>query len=45
MERSRFVQKSESDSRRFEVTLRYRFNTVRSKYKGQGAAGDELKRL
>lgn len=31
--------------RRFFITLRYRFNPVKSKYKGKSVAGDELKRL
>lgn len=34
-----------SDSRSFRVSVRYRFNTTRSKYRGSGAANEELKRL
>lgn len=34
-----------SDSREIRLTLRYKFNASKSKYKGKGAAGDELKRL
>lgn len=33
------------DSREVQFTIRYKFNTSKSKYKGKGAAGDELKRL
>ena len=33
------------DSREFSISLRYRFNTTKSKYKGTGAANDELRRL
>lgn len=32
------------DSREFSISLRYRFNTTKSKYKGTGAANDELRR-
>lgn len=39
------LQSSNGDTRQFYVTLRYRFNPVKSKYKGKSAAGDELKRL
>lgn len=38
-------QANEWDTREFSVTLRYKFNTTKSKYKGTGAANDELKRL
>lgn len=34
-----------SDSREVRLTIRYKFNTSKSKYKGEGAAGEELKRL
>ena len=33
------------DRRRFVLTLRYKFNTTRSKYKGTGAGNDEKSRL
>lgn len=38
-------QTSWYDSREFAITLRYKFNTSRSKYKGTGAGNDEKKRL
>ena len=34
-----------SDSREVRLTLRYKFNTSKSKYKGKGTAEEELKRL
>ena len=34
-----------SDSRMLRLTVSYRFNTTRSKYRGTGAANDELERL
>ena len=34
-----------SDSREIRLTARYKFNASKSKYKGKGAAGEELKRL
>ena len=34
-----------NDRRRFVVTLRYKFNTTRSKYKGEGAGNDEKNRF
>lgn len=37
--------KQEFDSRDFYVTLRYRFNTARSKYKGTGAGQSERNRF
>ena len=37
--------KQEFDSREFYVTLRYKFNTARSKYKGTGAGESERKRF
>ena len=45
MYRSELTQGGQYDSRKFYVTVRYRFNVQRSKYKGKGAAGDELNRL
>lgn len=45
MENSRFTQQSRYDSRQVRLTLRYRFNTARSKYRGGGAADSERKRL
>ena len=34
-----------SDSRNFQVSITYRFNYTRSKYKGNGAGEDEKERL
>ena len=34
-----------SDSRELRFTIRYKFNTAKSKYKGKGAAAEEIKRL
>ena len=34
-----------SDSREFGLTIRYKFNTTRSKYKGTGAGNEEKNRL
>lgn len=34
-----------SDSREFGLTVRYKFNTTRSKYKGSGAGYEEKNRL
>lgn len=45
MYRSELTQGGQYDSQKVYVTVRYRFNVQRSKYKGKGAAGDELKRL
>lgn len=39
------AQSSEYDSRQFVLTLRYKFNTTRSKYKGTGAGNAEKNRL
>lgn len=39
------LQSSNGDTRQFYVTLRYRFNPVKSKYKGKSTVDDELKRL
>lgn len=33
------------DSREFELTVRYKFNSAKSKYKGTGAGEAEIKRL
>nr|MBS9768769.1 TonB-dependent receptor family protein [Flavobacteriaceae bacterium] len=33
------------DSRKFEFTIRYKFNTTRSKYKGKGAGSSEIRRM
>ena len=38
-------QTNQWDTREFSITLRYKFNTTKSKYKGTGAANDELRRL
>ncbi len=45
MQNSTFIQTGSSDSRLFSVTLRYKFNATRSKYRGQGAAEGEKNRL
>lgn len=42
---SYFYPNNKNDSREFVLTLRYKFNTTRSKYKGTGAANNELRRL
>lgn len=42
---SYFYPNNRNDSREFVLTVRYKFNSARSKYKGTGAANDELKRL
>lgn len=34
-----------SDTRRIRLTVRYKFNVARSKYKGTGAAPEEMRRL
>jgi len=33
------------DSREIELTIRYNFNTAKSKYKGVNAGDDEIKRF
>jgi hypothetical protein len=33
------------DSREFELTVRYKFNSAKSKYKGTGAGDKEINRL
>lgn len=40
-----FEQSGMGDTRCVRLTVRYRFNAVRSKYKGKGAAADQLNRL
>lgn len=40
-----FSKFNEYDSREFSIILNYRFNTSKSKYKGTGAANDEIRRL
>ncbi len=39
------IQYNENDTRNFELTVRYNFNSTRSKYKGTGAGSDMKKRL
>lgn len=39
------LQFNQYDSREVELTVRYKFNSVKSKYKGTGAGENELKRL
>lgn len=36
---------SDGDTRRLMLTVSYIFNPKKSKYKGEGAANDEMKRL
>ena len=36
---------SDADTRRLMLTVSYTFNPKKSKYKGEGAANDEMKRL
>lgn len=38
-------QSSRYDSRELELTVRYKFNTAKSKYKGQGAGNSEMGRF
>lgn len=38
-------QYNKYDTREVRFTIRYKFNTTKSKYKGTGAAGDEIRRL
>lgn len=40
-----FEQSGVGDSRCVRLTIRYRFNAIKSKYKGKGAAADHLNRL
>ncbi len=40
-----FNKRGDSDSRQVRLRLAYRFNSVRSKYKGTGAAAGEMGRL
>ena len=40
-----FYQLNRYDSRKIELTLRYKFNSSRSKYKGTGAGQEEINRL
>lgn len=40
-----FWSSNYSDSRNIQITLRYKINESRSKYKGKSAAGDELNRM
>jgi hypothetical protein len=44
-EHTNFVKDNYSDSRRFMLTMSYRFNSSRSKYKGTGAGDEEKKRF
>lgn len=39
------LQISQFDSRKFELTVRYKFNSAKSKYKGMGAGQKEINRL
>ena len=40
-----FYQLNRYDSREFELTIRYKFNSAKSKYKGTGAGDKEINRL
>lgn len=42
---SYFYSNNRNDSHKFVLTLGYKFNTTRNKYKGTGAANNELRRL
>lgn len=44
-EQMQLVQDNRLDTRYAELTIRYRFNAARSKYKGTGAGNDEKNRL
>ena len=39
------IQTNIFDNREIELTLRYNFNTAKSKYKGTGAGNSEKERL
>ncbi len=39
------LQLNRSDSQEFEITIRYKFNSARSKYKGKGAGNSEIRRM
>lgn len=41
----RFYQREDQDERAFSVSLIYRFNKLKAKYRGEGAANEEIKRL
>lgn len=41
----RFYQREDQDERYFSVSLIYRFNKLKVKYRGEGAANEEIKRL
>lgn len=40
-----FYQREDQDRRTFSVSVIYRFNNLKSKYRGKGSANDELRRL
>lgn len=40
-----FYQREDQDRRTFSISFVYRFNNLKSKYRGKGAANDELRRL
>lgn len=40
-----FYQREDQDRRNFSVSVVYRFNNLKSKYRGKGSANDELQRL
>lgn len=41
----RFYQREDQDTRIFSVSLIYRLNNIKSKYRGTGAANEEMRRL
>jgi len=43
--RMELYQRNRYDTREIELTLRYRFNAAKSKYKGTGAGVGEINRL
>ena len=40
-----FYQREDQDRRNISVSVVYRFNNLKSKYRGKGSANDELRRL
>jgi hypothetical protein len=44
-DQSTLFQANQYDTREFSVTLRYKFNTTKSKYKGTDAGQSEINRM
>lgn len=40
-----FYQREDQDRRNFSISVVYRFNNLKSKYRGKGAANDEIRRM